>query len=199
LWVHVGTHDVWGSLGRGAAGVLLVAVYNFIVSFAKQLLLTDVRYSAWANQRLLDACCALSSEEIERDLRISHVSILATLRHIHDGERVWLDCLRTSPETGAWRLPQGSPPEPSLEELRRSWPELSEGYRRWIEDLLEGGLGVEQRVLLPGALEPSLPRWKILRHVLEHSTLHRGQIVGMIRMLGHTPPAINGMDYWLAG
>jgi uncharacterized damage-inducible protein DinB len=63
----------------------------------------------------------------------------------------------------------------------------------------EAGLGVELTVLLPGELEPSLPRWKILRHVLEHSTLHRGQIVGMIRMLGHTPPGIHRMDFYLAG
>jgi uncharacterized damage-inducible protein DinB len=38
-----------------------------------------------------------------------------------------------------------------------------------------------------------------LRHVLEHSTLHRGQVVGMIRMLGHQPPAIQRMDYYLTG
>jgi uncharacterized damage-inducible protein DinB len=175
------------------------SVYTSRVSFAQQLLLTDICYSGWANQRLLDACSALTAEEMERDLRISHSSILGTLRHIHDAERVWLDCLRTSPEMGPWRLPQGSPPEPSFDSLRQSWPELSDGYRRWIEELSEAGLGVELRVLLPGDVEPSLARWKILRHVLEHSTLHRGQIIGMIRMLGHTPPAIPRMDFYLAG
>ena len=169
------------------------------MSLAKQLLLTDIRYSGWANERLLEACSALNSEEIERDLRISHSSILATLRHIHDGERVWLECLRTSPEMGPWRLPQGSPPEPSLDALRRGWPELSESYRLWMEDLPEDGLGIEVKVLLPGEVEPSLPRWKILRHVLEHSTFHRGQIVGMIRTLGYAPPATHRMDFYLAG
>jgi uncharacterized damage-inducible protein DinB len=169
------------------------------VSLAKQLLLTDIRYSGWANERILDACSALTAEEIKRDLRISHSSILATLQHIHDGERVWLDCLRTSPEMGTWVLPMVSSPEPSFDALRRSWAELSAGYRRWIEELSEAGLGVALRVLLPGDVEPSLPRWKILRHVLEHSTLHRGQIVGMIRMLGHTPPGIHRTDYYLAG
>lgn len=191
--------------GLSAAAIGNVAaarVLSYILSpvwFAKQVLVTDIGYSGWANQRLLEACSALTSEEIERDLRISHASILATLRHIHDGERVWLECLRTSPEMGPWRLPQGSPPEPSLEALRRSWPELSDGYRRWIENLPEAGLGVELRVLLPGDVEPSLPRWKILRHVLDHSTFHRGQIVGMIRTLGHTPPATHRMDFYLAG
>ena len=116
------------------------------MSFAKQLLLTDILYSGWANQRLLEACSALLSEEVERDLHISHSNILATLRHIHDGERVWLDCLRKSKEKGLWRLPQGSPPELSLAELRRSWQELSDGYRRWLEDLKESGMGIEVSV-----------------------------------------------------
>lgn len=169
------------------------------MSLGKQLLLADVGYSGWANQRLLDACSGLTAEEIERDLRISHASILATLRHIHDGERVWLDCLRMSPEMGPWVLPQGTPPSPSLDDLRRSWPALSDGYRRWLEGESEGSVEMELRVLLPGGVEPSLPRWKLLRHVLEHSTLHRGQIIGMIRMLGHTPPGIHRMDYYLAG
>jgi uncharacterized damage-inducible protein DinB len=168
------------------------------MSLGKELLLVDVGYSGWANRRLLDGCSALTAEEMERDLRISHSSILATLRHMHDGERVWLDCLRTRPEMGRWRLPQGSPPEPSFDSLRQSWPELSDGYRRWLEELSEGGLEVELRVLLPGDVEPSLPRWKILRHVHEHSTFHRGQVVGMIRTLGHEPPAIHRMDFYVA-
>jgi uncharacterized damage-inducible protein DinB len=29
--------------------------------------------------------------------------------------------------------------------------------------------------------------------------MHRGQVVGMIRMLGHLPPAVSPMDYYLAG
>jgi uncharacterized damage-inducible protein DinB len=169
------------------------------MSFAKQIVLSDILYSAWANQCLLDACSALTAEELERDLRISHASILATLRHIHDGERVWLDCLQTTRDSGTWRLPQGPVPQPSLADLIESWPELSGGYRRWLEESSESGLGIELTIQMPGEAEPRVPRCQILRHVLEHSTLHRGQIVGMIRMLGHTPPAIHRMDFYQAG
>jgi uncharacterized damage-inducible protein DinB len=84
------------------------------VAFAKQLLRDDLRYSAWANQSLLEGCSALTAQELDRDLRISHASILATLRHLYDGERIWLLCLRTTPDLGAWRLPTGSPPEPAF-------------------------------------------------------------------------------------
>ncbi|MGA2391480.1 MAG: DinB family protein [Candidatus Sulfotelmatobacter sp.] len=168
------------------------------MSLAKQVLLVEVRQSAWANRNSLDACSALAPEELERDLRISHTNLLSTLRHICDGERVWLDCLRTTPDGGTWRLPQGAPPEPSFEELSRTWPVIWTGFEPWLEALPETSLEKELMLQLPGGIERSFPRWQILRHVLSHSTMHRGQIVGMIRMLGHHPPPSSFMDYYLA-
>ena len=167
------------------------------MSFGKEILLNDVRYSGWANHCLLEACAVLTVEELERDLRISHANILATLRHIYDGERVWLDRLRVSVETEMYRLPTGPAPELSLDELRQKWPELWEGYIRWLSGVNESDLGMARTTQVPGGAEPCVSCWRILRHVLEHSTLHRGQVVGMIRTLGRTPPAIHRMDYYL--
>jgi uncharacterized damage-inducible protein DinB len=176
-----------------------VPIYTFPVSLVKHLLQTDVRRSAWANQNLLEGCAALTAAETDRDFRISHTSILSTLRHIYDGERVWLDCLETTADLGTWRLPQGAAPEYSFDALRQRWPQLWAGFGRWLQGQSESGLEVELNLQLPGGVERHLPRWKILRHVLEHSTMHRGQVVGMIRMLGHQPPATSPMDYYLSG
>ena len=168
-------------------------------SLAKQILLGGVRNSAWADRNLLDGCAALTSEELERDFRISHGSILSTLRHTYDGERVWLLCLTTTADLGTWRLPQGPAPELSLDTLRLEWPNLWRDYDGWLSEVSDAKLEIELMLQLPGGVEQRFPRWKILRHVLEHSTLHRGQVVGMIRMLGHTPPANSPMDFYLAG
>jgi uncharacterized damage-inducible protein DinB len=168
------------------------------MSFARQLLLSDIAYSAWANQRLLDGCSVFTAEELERDLRLSHTSILATLRHFYDGERVWLPCLRDTPDLGSFLLPQDPAPALSLDALKQSWPKLWDGYHRWLQNQSETSLAVELMVQLPDA-QPHLSRWKILRHVLDHSQFHRGQVVAMIRALGYCPPAINRMDYWQVG
>jgi uncharacterized damage-inducible protein DinB len=165
----------------------------------KQILLTDVHHSAWADQNILAACAVLSAEELEHDFRISHSSILATLGHIYDGERVWLHCLQTTADGGTWRLPQGPAPQFSLDALRQNWPGIWDGFDRWLRELPDASFATELMLQLPGGLERNFPRWKILRHVLVHSTLHGGQIVGMIRMLGHRPPATSSMDYYLAG
>lgn len=189
-----------GWRGRGAPGhSAFPPVYTFPVSLAKRLLLTDIRRSAWANQLLLEGCSALTNEELEYNFRISHGNILSTLRHTYDGERVWLDCLSTTADLGTWRLPPGPAPEYSLDQLRQKWPELWAGFDRWLNGIPESSLAVEVMLQLPDEIEKRFPRWKILRHVLEHSTLHRGQIVGMIRMLGHQPPPNSPMDFYLAG
>jgi len=165
----------------------------------KQILLTDVHHSAWADENILAGCAVLDGEELEHDFHISHNSILGTLRHTYDGERVWLQCLQTTADGGTWRLPQGPAPQLSLDALRQNWPGIGSGFDRWLGELPEASLGIELMLQLPGGVERRFPRWKILRHVLVHSTLHRGQIVGMIRMLGHQPPANSSMDYYLAG
>ncbi|MGA8439933.1 MAG: DinB family protein [Candidatus Sulfotelmatobacter sp.] len=169
------------------------------MSFAKQMLVAELGQSAWANQCLLDGCTALTADDLGRDFRISHNSILATLCHISHGEIVWLDCLCTTADKGTWRLPIGAAPKRSLDELRRKWPEIWDAYDCWLEEQSQTSLRADLNLQLPGALEARLPGWRILRHVLHHSTLHRGQIVGMMRMLGHQPPPNSPMDYYLAG
>ena len=46
--------------------------------------------------------------------------------------------------------------------------------------------------------EGSLPLVQQMQHVVNHATLHRGQIVGMIRQLGFTPPATDLLFYLMA-
>jgi uncharacterized damage-inducible protein DinB len=163
------------------------------------MLIAEVGHSAWASQGLLDGCTALTADELEHDFRISHHSILATLCHIYHGETLWLDCLRTTADMGTWRLPIGPAPKLSFDALRQKGSEIWDAYDRWLEERSETSLMADLNLQLPGAIEARLPRWKILRHVLHHSTLHRGQVVGMMRMLGHSPPPTSPMDYYLAG
>ena len=43
--------------------------------------------------QVLDACDPIAPEQIDLSLGASHSSVLRTFRHIHDGERVWLQRL----------------------------------------------------------------------------------------------------------
>ena len=155
------------------------------MSQLRQLLLEHTGYSAWATGQILDVCAPLTTEQLDFDSGASHTSILRTLRHIHDGEVVWLRRLQ---EVGNDRLPPGPAPEHSFEYLVDSWPELGEGYRRWIESASDAELTEEIGTVLPDEGLFRVPRWQIVLHAVNHSSYHRGQIVSMLRALGVQPP-----------
>lgn len=171
--------------------------YTSPMSFAIQVLLSDAAYSAWANRRLLSASSLLTAEEIERDLQSSQSNILSTLRHICDGEKVWLHCLSTTVEGGTWQLPPGPAPQLSLDALKRQWPAHWKGYSRLLESWSDD--------VSPRSHRPTPRRTQPARRPLENPsararTFHVAsrKIIGMIRTLGHQPPAIHRMDYYLA-
>jgi uncharacterized damage-inducible protein DinB len=155
------------------------------MSQPKELLLAHLGYSAWATRRVLGACSVLTVEQLDKGMGASHSSILQTLRHIHDGERVWL---RRLVEVDDDRLPRGSAPEHSFEFLVQSWPGIWDGYRGWLEAVSDDDLALEVSTVLPDDAVFRVPRWQIVLHAINHSTFHRGQIVTMLRGFGVQPP-----------
>ena len=162
------------------------------MTVSKPVLLTHLDYSAWADQKLLDASALLSPEELSRDLGSSHNGVLSTLRHIYYAERVWLNRLRGEPQRF-----QDPPPEPGLLELKERWPEIWNGFRAWLEALPDQDLEGEMHSRRLNGDEFHLQRWKVLMHVVNHSTLHRGQVMAMFRQLGKQPPATDLLFYYL--
>jgi uncharacterized damage-inducible protein DinB len=168
--------------------------YNRPMRHLQHLLRTQTAYSAWATRQLLDACSSLTLDQIDCSLGASHSSILRTFRHIQDGERVWL---RRLTEVGEWRLPTGPAPEPSFEILVQAWPELWEGYRQWLECASDADLTGELSTIVPTGARLVVPRWQIVLHAVNHSTLHRGQIITMLRTLGVQPPNTDVTEFHL--
>ena len=63
------------------------------------------------------------------------------------------------------------------------WRELWEGLHDYVETLSEAELALEFH-----AIDWSIARWKLLLRVVNHATLPRGQVMGMLRQLGKQPP-----------
>jgi uncharacterized damage-inducible protein DinB len=159
------------------------------------MLLFLVDYCAWADSQILSACATLTPEELDRDLNASHIGVLPTLRHVYFGQRSWLKRLHANqPPPFAEILEALSypdvPPEPSLRQLQQAWPTVSAGLRQYVETTSEPDLSGDFR-----AIDWSIPRWKLLLHVVNHSTMHRGQIANMIRQLGHQPPCTDIFEH----
>ena len=158
------------------------------MSTPRELLLSDIDYSNWANLQLLEACSNLTADQLSRDLGASHRSILETLRHIFYAERVWRDRLIKNAlppliEVGDQRLFADAPPEPSLEDLKQKWPTVAQNLRRWLEVCTEQDLLAELSCLKPDGEDLRISPAQIIIHSVNHSTLHRGQIISMLRTL----------------
>jgi uncharacterized damage-inducible protein DinB len=166
------------------------------VPVSSQILLSQVDYSAWANQLLLSACSILTPEELDRDLKASHTSILQTLRHIYYTERVWLrrlqaDALPPGIEIGNQQHFRDPDPEPNLDQLKQAWPAVSDGLHKYVESMSDTEIDGELR-----GIDCAILRWKLLLHSVNHSTLHRGQITSMLRQIGKQPPNTDLFSYY---
>ena len=151
---------------------------------------THIRYSGWASRRLLDAAEALTEEQRTKSMGVSHGSVQETLGHIHAADRIWYK--RTvEPELIMPTVPEMS----SLEAITLDWPNLQSKWEKWSESLSDQDL---QRVVVYRLLNGTpmeTPASHIVLHLVNHATLHRGQVVGMLRQLGIQPPVTDLIFY----
>jgi uncharacterized damage-inducible protein DinB len=156
-----------------------------------ELLRTHIDYSAWASQRLVDAASRLSPEELTRDFATADHSVLDTLVHLYAADRLWLARLQGGPHPGFV-----SPADRSLAVLQNDWPATYQRWKEWARAITpESADAVISYTDLRG--NPwSQPLWKLILHVVNHDTHHRGQVSGFLRAMGHVPPPLDLVLYY---
>ena len=153
-------------------------------------------YTEWANELALKAAAEMSDEDLRRDFRISHSSIFGTLLHMAGAEWIWLERWhgRSPAGKGAWSL-WTSDSCADLTTLNQRWDEVIERRAQFISKLDESGLTAEMPFKLLSGDPSSMRLVDQMQHVVNHATLHRGQVVGMIRQLGIAPPSTDLLFY----
>ena len=142
-------------------------------------LAAHLRYSAWASKRLLDFAVGVPHEYVTREIANSHGGILKTFQHIYYADRVWLSRMEGAPTAFA-----DPDPGPTLAELHQRWFAILERFEQWAAKQ-DGNRVVEYKNLKGDEFAKSVS--KIVLHVVNHGTYHRGQIAAMLRQLGHVP------------
>ncbi len=163
--------------------------------------LSDIRhlfdYTEWANELALNAAAELSDENLRRDFNISHSSIFGTLLHMAGAEWVWLERWHGRSPAGkdAWSLWKTESCA-DLATLNERWREVIIDRRaQFIAELDEARLQAELPFTLLSGDPNSMRLVDQMQHVANHATLHRGQVVGMIRQLGIAPPSTDLLFY----
>lgn len=158
-------------------------------------LLDEIRdlyaYNRWANARIREAVFQLPADVYSEDLASSFASIRDTLVHILSAEWMWL------------RRWKGESPREALDpadfsdhaSVRWRWEEIELERASVLDGLTEERLADVVHYTNTKGEEFGQPFHHLLRHVVNHSTYHRGQIASMMRQKGFVPPATDLVLY----
>ena len=148
-------------------------------------------FNRWANARMRAAVAPLTPEQFTQDMKSSFSSVRDTLVHVMASEWVWLTrWLGSSPTSipEAWTAFQ-------FDDITKEWAAIEAAQKAFVDGLDDAGLdrvvsyhnfkGEDQA----GAL------WQLMRHMVNHSTYHRGQITTMLRQQGHDAVATDLVLY----
>jgi uncharacterized damage-inducible protein DinB len=158
-------------------------------------LLTEAYNNAWANHRLLKACARLSQAEFEA-ARISFFpSIRATLNHILTVDWFYIDALEreargTEPHPDYQVFFEPEEPFAGCAELQAAQAESDRRLIAYCAQLTDATLGRYVTILRVGDIQRDT-RTRLLAHVFQHQTHHRGQVHAMLAGSSVPPPQLD--------
>ena len=140
-------------------------------------------YDRWANNKVFDACRKLTAEQYAAEPVPGWSSVRSTVYHIALATERNLRTLAGDPEVS-------TPSEAAVATVDDAARLLERAYRCFEE--LRPTLNPERldTLLTLRAIGRTftLPRWAILRHIVNHSTYHRGQVASKLKRFGIKPP-----------
>ena len=140
-------------------------------------------YDRWANTKVLDACRQLTAQQYVAGPAPGWSSVRSTVYHI-----ALVTDFHLRPLAGD--ADDSIPTEADLATVDDAARLLERAYRRFEE--LRPTLTPERlnTMLTLRAIGRTftLPRWAILRHIVNHSTYHRGQVASKLNRFGIEPP-----------
>jgi uncharacterized damage-inducible protein DinB len=140
-------------------------------------------YDRWANTKVLDACRKLTAEQYVAEPVPAWSSARSTIYHIALVTEFHLRTLAGEPDDCI-------PTEADVATVDDAARLLECGYRRFEElrsTLTSERLNSALTVRAPG-FTATVPRWAMLRHIVNHATYHRGQVASKLKRFGIEPP-----------
>ena len=147
-------------------------------------------FNRWANAKMLDACRKLTSEQYAAEPVPGWGSVRSTVYHIAIVTDGWLRALAADPD-------QSVPAEAELPAVDDAARILESAYRT-LDSILQTHtpeLLATPRKLSRRGRSAVLPPWVVLRHVVNHTTYHRGQVASKLKRFG-IQQADTDLVYW---
>jgi uncharacterized damage-inducible protein DinB len=145
-----------------------------------ELLAQQFEYSLWASMKILEAVERLPVEVIEKDRGSSFGGILGTLTHVFQADRVWWR--RFNGEALVTLMQPGETFD--LARLKTEWPVVLGEFVAWIRAQDDSKFEEKLNWRNLKGEDKTEVMYKILLHVVNHGTYHRGQVITLIKQAG---------------
>jgi uncharacterized damage-inducible protein DinB len=147
-------------------------------------------FNRWANGKMLDACRQLTPDQYAAEPVPGWTPVRSTVYHIAVVTEGWLRGLAADPDPDVPREAEVATVEDAARLLDRA-------YRRF-DDLLPAltpeALATPRTISRRGRTAV-LPPWVVLRHIVNHTTYHRGQVAAKLKRFG-VQQAETDLVYW---
>jgi len=151
-----------------------------------------LEFMQWADDTTLSAFSAASPATLTEKRDSSFSSLFDTLNHIYLAELIWLRKVTGHPNVTLADLPAPA----DITALTAAWPAVHQEWMDFARPLSSndwtGTLHFQTRHF--GELD--MPFWKIVFHVVNHGSYHRGQLATMMRQAGIAPPPLDLMLFY---
>lgn len=148
----------------------------------KELLLQYASFNIWAYQKLFEALKQLSVEQINTETESSFPTVYKTFLHLWDAESIWWQRLKLAEQID---LPSTTFTG-DFEELQKKLLSQSKQWEEWVSNAGEHQLQHVFAYQNSKTEQLKQPVYQMLLHLFNHSTMHRGQVITMLRKFGVT-------------
>jgi uncharacterized damage-inducible protein DinB len=147
-------------------------------------------FNRWANAKMLDACRKLTPEQYAAEPVPGWGSVRSTVYHIAVVTDGWLRTLADDPDQGVPTEAEVPTPDDAGRILERAYRTLDVVLPTLTPERL-----ATPRTFSRRGRTAVLPPWVVLRHVVNHTTYHRGQVASKLKRFGVQQPETD-LVYW---
>jgi uncharacterized damage-inducible protein DinB len=136
-------------------------------------------FNRWANAKMLDACRKITPEQYAAEPVPGWTSVRSTVYHIAIVTDGWLRTLANDPDQSFASEAEVQTIDDAARILERAYKTLDTLLPTLTPEAL-----ATPRTLQRRGRTAVLPPWVVLRHVVNHTTYHRGQVASKLKRFG---------------
>lgn len=148
----------------------------------KQYFNEIVAYNLWANEKMAKWLSQINESQWSQPLVSSFTTIKDTVLHNAGAESIWRD--RLSGTTDPRWIPETF--KGTKQEAIDLWLDCSRNFQQYLAQTSIEELNEDLNFKRLSGEQYLITKYKVIIHVCNHATYHRGQLVTMLRQVGFT-------------